>query len=92
MSLGEDLSTFEKLEVANYVGDNAVYEHTPGSRTSGLMNLSFAITPEMRRIVSQGDQRLWGAGALGLLGANAASQRQNDEQNQGNGLLTPSRR
>jgi len=90
--LGEDLSTFEKLEVANYVGDNAVYEHTPGSRTSGLMNLSFAITPEMRRRVSQGDQRLWGAGALGLLGANAAAQRQNDEQNQGNGLLTPSRR
>ena len=39
-------------------------------------NNSFAVTPEMRRIVGEGDQRLWGAAGLGLV----AGSRQRDDE------------
>ena len=54
-----------------------------------MMNQSFAITPEMRAIVGQGDQRLWGTAGIGLLGANAAARSQNNERDPYGGLLQP---
>ena len=50
---------------------------------------SFAVTPEMRRIVGEGDQRLWGVGGIGLLGASAAARQRDEEPGLGGGLLAP---
>jgi hypothetical protein len=55
-------------------------------------NSSFQVTPEMRRIVGEGNQRLWGVGGIGLLGASAATRQRDDEPDQNNGLLAPTRR
>ena len=55
-------------------------------------NSSFAVTPEMRQIVGEGDQRLWSAGGIGLLGAGAAARQRDDEPGPISGLLGPPRR
>jgi hypothetical protein len=55
-------------------------------------NSSFAVTPEMRRIIEQGDQRLWGVGGIGLLGVSAAARQRDDELDPNGGLLAPPRR
>ena len=80
--------SLERRRIRRY--EDRILGHLKTSPESGVMtNQSFAITPEMRAIVGQGDQRLWGTAGIGLFGANAAARSQNNERDPYGGLLQP---